>query len=150
MYTFHKAERLSHKALFEELFASGKSFVNYPFRVVFKKSSQEGEFPARVGISVSKKKFKSAVKRNRIKRLTRETYRLHKMTFYEKMSAHMDKSVGKSMGKNGTVDILFIYLGTTLPASGLQMEKSLVDALNHIAEDTIKCRNVGAGFARPM
>lgn len=74
MYSLSKAERLCSKILFEELLTSEISFVKYPFRVVLKDSSIPGEYPARIAISVSKKKFKRAVKRNRVKRLTREAY----------------------------------------------------------------------------
>lgn len=74
MYSLSKSERLCSKTLIEELLTSKLSFVKYPFRIVFKESSQIGEFPVRIAISVSKKKFKRAVKRNRIKRLTRESF----------------------------------------------------------------------------
>ena len=82
MYSLSKSERLCSKTLIEELLTSKLSFVKYPFRIVFKESSQIGEFPVRIAISVSKKKFKRAVKRNRIKRLTREAFRLNKNDFY--------------------------------------------------------------------
>lgn len=41
------------------------------------------ESPAQVLISTSKKKFHHAVDRNRVKRLTRECYRLHKPQLYQ-------------------------------------------------------------------
>ena len=98
MNTFCKSERLCNKKLFEDLMSSGCSFIKYPFRVVFKVSALPGDHPARIAISVSKKKFKRAVKRNRIKRLTREAYRLSKTGFYENIDPGL------------TLDILFIYL----------------------------------------
>ena len=100
MNTFCKSERLCNKILFEELLTSDFSFVSYPFRVIAKKSSQPGEIPARIAISISKKKFKRAVKRNRLKRLTREAYRLHKTSAFENRLFP-------------TLDILFIYLDHT-------------------------------------
>ena len=103
MNTFCKSERLCNKILFEELLTSDFSFVSYPFRVIAKKSSQPGEIPARIAISISKKKFKRAVKRNYIKRLTREAYRLNKPEFYA------------NIGSEKTIDILFIYLDDQLP-----------------------------------
>ena len=39
--------------------------------------------PAQVLIATSKKKFRHAVERNRVKRLTRECYRLHKPELYQ-------------------------------------------------------------------
>lgn len=81
MNTLHKSERLTNKNLFEELLTSSFSFVQYPFRMVAKESSRKGDYPARIAISVSKKKFKRAVHRNRLKRLTREAFRCNKVYF---------------------------------------------------------------------
>lgn len=101
-YTFNKSERLCSKTLIEELLKSKLSFVKYPFRIVYKVSSKKGPFPARIAVSVSKKKFKRAVKRNRIKRLTREAFRLHKEELYQQIPA------------DSTIDILLIYLDNEL------------------------------------
>lgn len=119
MYSLSKAERLCSKTLFGELLSSELSFVKYPFRIVLKDSSCPGEFPARIAISVSKKKFKRAVKRNRVKRLTREAYRLNKPAFYE------------NLAPGHTVDILFIYLDQNLP-SLTKTEKAMKSALQKI------------------
>ncbi|MDL2231210.1 ribonuclease P protein component [Porphyromonadaceae bacterium OttesenSCG-928-L07] len=121
MNSFCKSERLTHKSLFEELFLSGFSFIKYPFRVVVKESSVPGEYPARIAISVSKKKFKAAVKRNRVKRLVREAFRLNKHSFYECAG-----------GQNKTYDIIFIYLDYQLPSSHLKIEKAMKNSLSHI------------------
>lgn len=97
--TFSKDERLCHKGSFEELIASGRSFVSYPLRVVYRLFPRgEEDAPARIAISVSKKRFKRAVKRNRVKRLVREGYRLNKYKLY------------CDIPESKTLDILFIYL----------------------------------------
>lgn len=69
-YTLSKAERLSWKRYIDLLFEKGESFVAFPLRVVFLTLSKEEELPAvsSILISVSKKKFKRAVKRNLVKR----------------------------------------------------------------------------------
>ena len=51
-----------------------KSFSIFPIRVVYMPVEQ-GEVPASILISVSKRRFKRAVKRNRVKRQIREAYR---------------------------------------------------------------------------
>lgn len=89
-YTFKKEERLCSKRSIDDLFHNGSSFVVYPFRVVYlsQPASPEQQFPAQVITSVPKKRFKKAVDRNRIKRLTRESYRLEKDKLYSFLQDH--------------------------------------------------------------
>lgn len=78
--SFRKSERLCSKRLIEALFAGGnKSISVFPLRVVFM-SVQEKDItvPASILISVSKRHFKKAIKRNRVKRQIREAYRKNK------------------------------------------------------------------------
>ena len=119
MYSLSKSERLCSKKLMDELLTSKFSFVKYPFRVIFKESSQSGEYSTRIAISVSKKKFKRAVKRNRVKRLTREAFRLNKPDFYSKIS------------DGHTIDILFIYLDNSLPTYA-KTEKAVKSSMQKI------------------
>lgn len=91
MQTFTKKERLSSVKDIETLFKKGKSLFVFPLKVVFiqkkveleentEKNEQKQNAPARLLISVSKRNFKKAVDRNRIKRQIREGYRLQKAT----------------------------------------------------------------------
>lgn len=75
-HTLSKEERISSKKLIQELFTKSSSFYLYPF--VVKHSPSDHPSLHRVLISVSKRKFKTAVKRNLLKRRTREAYRLNK------------------------------------------------------------------------
>ncbi|MFZ4260824.1 ribonuclease P protein component [Sphingobacterium sp. HJSM2_6] len=81
--TFTKEERLCSKRSIDYLFLNGSSFVVYPFRIVYTVSSQESTGAIQAIISVSKRRFKRAVARNRIKRLMRECYRLEKHKLYD-------------------------------------------------------------------
>ena len=127
-YTFCKEERLCRKGGFEELLSSGYSFVSYPLRVVIRLYPRgEKDFPARIAVSVSKRRFKRAVKRNRVKRLIRETYRLNKNVLYS------------SIPENKTMDILFIYLHDEIFEYG-KIEKAITGAIkkirNYIEKDS--------------
>lgn len=77
-FTFTKAERISRKLIIDRLFSEGKSFVAYPLRVVYLVNVDLQEVPVAMLVSVSKKRFKRAVKRNLIKRRIREAFRLNK------------------------------------------------------------------------
>ena len=78
-FTLPKAERLSSKNSIDLLFSKGNSFVVFPFRIVYTfLDSSEQESRAAMFVSVPKKKFKRAVKRNLIRRRVKEAYRLNK------------------------------------------------------------------------
>lgn len=86
--TFRKEERLCSKSLIDRLFHNGSSFVVYPYRVVFLCIEKELLSPVQVITSVSKRRFKSAVHRNTIKRKIREVYRVRKQVkLYPLLSA---------------------------------------------------------------
>ncbi|MBP1617806.1 MAG: rnpA [Bacteroidetes bacterium] len=76
--SFPKAMRITRKSQLDLLFSSGKSFIAYPLRVIFIEREKMPGQELSVLISVSKRKFKRAVKRNRIKRLIRENFRLQR------------------------------------------------------------------------
>lgn len=84
-FHFRKRERLCSTKLIGTLFASGNRLTVFPYSVRWMTlpagSLPEGT-PAQVLIGVSKKKFRHAVDRNRVKRLIRECYRLQKHPLY--------------------------------------------------------------------
>ena len=86
IYTLCKAERLNSKILIGKMFEGGvsKSFSIFPIRVVYMPVEQ-GETPASILISVSKRRFKRAVKRNRVKRQIREAYRKNKYLLVDEL-----------------------------------------------------------------
>ena len=97
--TFKKEERLCSKTKIQELFQRGNSFSVFPFRLVYIKVDSEQEFPAQITFSVPKKKFKSAVDRNHLKRLMREAYRINKSILYDNLTKESVK-----------IAVLVIYL----------------------------------------
>lgn len=76
--TYSKVEKLKSQKQIEHLFSEGKSVAVYPLRLVFAKLPDTEETGLKIGVSASKKYFKKATQRNRIKRLLREAYRLNK------------------------------------------------------------------------
>lgn len=94
-YTFPKEEHLCRKKLIDELFGKqGSSFGVYPLRVVWLASHAPTAAPPQVLISVSKRTFKRAVDRNRLKRLIREAYRLNKYRLLEQPGGHQVALLG--------------------------------------------------------
>ena len=82
-FALTKEERLSSRKSIEELFSDGESFLIFPLKIVWK-VVDDADFlqPSQAAFSVSKKKFKRAVKRNLLKRRMRESYRSNKHLIY--------------------------------------------------------------------
>ena len=76
-----KNERLCSFSEIQSLMKKGETFFHYPFKVVYQNISIEEEgtqTPNAIMVSVPKRNFKRAVKRNLLKRRIRESYRLNK------------------------------------------------------------------------
>ena len=106
-YTFPKKEKLKSKKLIEQLFSEGKSVTAFPLRLIYLKTPLNYDVKAQTGVSVSKRHFKRAVDRNRIKRLMREAYRLNKAYYFNNITAQyafMILYIGKEKPKFIDVD----------------------------------------------
>ncbi len=122
-YTFHKTERLSSKLLIGRLFSDGDSFILYPFRVISYEYEKHDNIHSQILISVSKNKFKSAVKRIKIKRHVREAYRKskHIVWDYYKTKPEAQLLIG------------LIYVGKTIITSK-EIERKLILILHRLTE----------------
>ncbi len=82
IHTLGGQERIKSKKMIDTLFNGGnsRSLTAFPLRIVYMLRARESDdnSQAQIMVSVSKRHFKRAVKRNRIKRQIRETYRQNK------------------------------------------------------------------------
>lgn len=85
-FSYPKKEKLKSQKLIEQLFSEGKSVSAFPLRMVYLKTEFEDDVQFKTGVSTSKRSFKNAVDRNRIKRLLREAYRLNKAIYFNNIS----------------------------------------------------------------
>nr|WP_321243319.1 ribonuclease P protein component [uncultured Psychroserpens sp.] len=99
--SYPKKEKLKSQKLIEQLFSEGKSVSAYPLRMVYLKSEFDEDTQFKTGVSVSKRNFKKAVDRNRIKRLLREGYRLNKGAYFNNISSCYTLMI-LYIGKDGT------------------------------------------------
>lgn len=107
MATLKKKERLCSRTLIEKLFHKGgsRSMAAFPLRLVYMLADSGSAAPsAQMLVSVPKRCFKRAVKRNRVKRQVREAYRKNKATVY-----------GGLEGRDGaSLSMAFIWLDDKL------------------------------------
>lgn len=81
-FQYPRAEKLKKNTEISLLFEKGKWRTSGNLRIIILKDKPNLPVEeARFGVSVSKRYFKRAVHRNRIKRLLRECYRLNKDLF---------------------------------------------------------------------
>ena len=123
--TLPKSERLSSKISIDRLFAGGQSYVVYPYRVVYLLMPAEGRFAepgAAMFVSIPKKRFKRAVKRNLLRRRSKEAYRLNKTALTDLL---------KELGLHA--DVAFLYLDREV-REYVQLEPKMCEALETLAK----------------
>jgi len=92
---FSKGERIVSRRQIEMLFGGGnRSMAAYPVRMVYMSMSRASHDEAvQVLVTVSKRHFKHAVRRNRVKRQLREAYRANKHLLYDVLQHMPDRSL---------------------------------------------------------
>jgi ribonuclease P protein component len=133
-FSFPKSERLHGKKAVDSLFSSEIAWLVYPFRIVIEareSASDAVQAIPRILFSVSKKNFRKAHDRNRIKRQMREAYRLQKPEFLSLLS----ESSSKSLPKDLTIGL--IYIAKTGEAYSFIRDKTK-RALHEIASKVCK------------
>lgn len=103
-FTLCKEERLSRKKIIETLHDKGKSIKTPAIILVYQVTELPTIFPAQVMFAASKRLYKRAHDRNRIKRLLREGYRKQKHIVYTSLDDRQKQAA-----------LLFIFTGRQLP-----------------------------------
>ena len=124
--TFNKEERLKSRKLIQQLFAEGKSLNAFPIRLLYLPSDHDSPYRIQAGVTVSKRNFKKAVQRNRIKRLLREAYRKNKRILYDELA-----------DKHRSIIFSLIYIGNEEETYPL-IEKKIIAALHRLISEIAK------------
>jgi ribonuclease P protein component len=120
---FPKNEKLKSKKLIEKIFTEANGISKYPLKVFYTSSPYNDVPLIQAGFSVSKRNFKNAVDRNRIKRLMREAYRLKKNILFNNLST--------------PYAFMFLYIGKNRP-DFVQIEKTMEQLLTKFLKQTIQ------------
>ena len=119
---FPKSEHLCGEKRITRLFTQGEAFIAYPLRVVYLISPKKDVEVVSVMVSVPKKRFKRAVKRNLLKRRMREAYRLNKQELTSLLSE-----------KELQIHVAFNYVSDDVMDFS-QIEKKMKAALQRLIE----------------
>lgn len=131
---FPKSQKLCGETTIDRLFREGTGFSRFPIRVVYiiNNERRAGEHPLRMMVSVGKKRFKRANKRNRVKRLVREAWRHHK----DKLQTALETAGVQGM------HVAIVFLANELPtydavdsAVAKVIDKLASAALKHTAKE---------------
>jgi len=103
-HTLKADERLKRRKHIDTLFSQGKAYSVFPVTIkyLWTIKAEDEIAVAKAGFSVSKKKFKHAVKRNKVKRMLREAWRTHKYLL-------------DGIGEHKQLHVFFIYTSRDLP-----------------------------------
>jgi ribonuclease P protein component len=105
--TWTKAEKLKSRKRIEWVFKEGKSLSVFPFKVFYllvPPAAPAPSAPLQAGFGAGSRHFKKAVDRNRIKRLSREAYRVQKQPLMDHLAE-----------KGISMALFIVYTGKELP-----------------------------------
>jgi ribonuclease P protein component len=105
----------------DRVFAEGHTAKGFPLVARYVTTPPDGTAPTRVAFTVSKRRFKRAVDRNRVKRLMREAWRHHRAEFEA------------TIPKGHQCAVVLIFVGKDLPTSE-SLQRGMVKLLNRMAQ----------------
>ena len=111
LFSYNKREKLKSKKQLDILFENGKGFTIFPIKIFYAFSDKQDN-TIKAGVGVSRRNFKKAVQRNRIKRLMREAYRT------QKQPLHLYLNNNKKQ-----LAIFLLFIDKTMPQYNLIKEK---------------------------
>ena len=113
-YTFKKDERLKSRKQIEHLFNDGQRFSVSLFRIFYSLQNNPASInqSLQAGFGASSRNFKTAVDRNRIKRLIKEAWRLQKNSLHDHLHEEKKK-----------LSVFILYMGKDIPEYELVFEK---------------------------
>lgn len=119
-FSLTKNERIKSKKTIETLFQQGEAFFSYPYRIVYSLAQNAETQALCFAISVPKRFFKRAHDRNRIKRQTREAYRLQKQSLLTNVQTH-----------HHALNMMLIYQAREVMDS-ISLHKHMQQCLEHL------------------
>lgn len=132
-YSLPQSERINSKKQIDRLFRGGgsKAMTASPLRMVYMADSRQTDsqpsdghqLMAQMMVSVPKRYFKRAVKRNYVKRQVREAYRLNKHILVNHLTQKADK----------TVSLCFIWTSDRLLPTA-EVMKRMANLLTRLVE----------------
>ncbi len=152
-YTFHKCERLCSRRLIDRLYAEGRRLMAYPYSIQWlaidnaDRAPSENRTshptppsphpapppPCQVMIVAPKRRFRHAVDRNRVKRLTRECYRMRKHLLYDLLA------------QNGLrIALALVYVGNEI-MTYQQLERKMDKLVEALGADILRTQNPTPG-----
>jgi ribonuclease P protein component len=132
-FTFRKKDRLYGRKAVGQLFAEGKVYFQYPYKVTWKVVPDDSSFTVQMLVTVPKSYSKKAVARNLIKRRIREAYRLQK---------HILTENAKLNHLHVAAQLAIIYVAKE-PLEYFFLEKKLKTTLLHLASLLTKEQTIG-------
>lgn len=127
-FSFGKKEKLKSRKHLNELFAAGKSFSVFPVKIFYAEVKTGIDFPVKAGVGVTKRNFKKAVDRNKVKRLLREAYRVNKQPLLDFVN-----------DKKKNISVFFLLIDRTIPELQLLNNKMplIIDKLKSKLSESI-------------
>lgn len=114
--TFNKQERLKKKRIIGSVYQHGNKLFDYPILLRWVIDPLPTKYPVQLLVGVSRRYFKKAVERNRIKRLIREAYRKNKHIIYPALETNGEQMAiainytGKKMPRYQDIENKIIIL----------------------------------------
>lgn len=122
-FNYPKIEKLCSKILINKLFEKNQRIAKYPLKLIWIETALPAKVPVQSVVSVSKNRFKKAVKRNLLKRHMRESFRLNKNDLYQLLET-----------ENKQLALMFIYQSNDILSYSV-IEKAVKFLLNELINE---------------